>query len=242
MKALLVALLLTIPCLAADILLADNVSLVWQASPDARVTGYCLVCGNASRRYTRTNDVGNATSGILTNLDKTVDVYISIYAYGGAAKELRSEFANEVLRPAWLSAPTGLAIVADNADASMVQFSGNWITSTASPGYFGPNYVHDGNTSKGKSTVTFRPNLLPGNYDLAVWYTSDPNRATNVPLQIVSALGTNNLTLNEQINGRAWNPIGTYSFRYGTNGYVQIGTANTRGYVIADAVRFTPSP
>ena len=60
-----------------------------------------------------------------------------------------------------------------------------------------------------------------------------------VPVDIVSASGTNTLLLNEQINYASWNYLGAYNFDAGTNGFVRIRTDGTNGDVVsADAVRF----
>jgi hypothetical protein len=40
------------------------------------------------------------------------------------------------------------------------------------------------------------------------------------------------------VNGGQWVLLGTYTFAAGSSGYVQLGTAGTDGYVIADAVKF----
>jgi uncharacterized repeat protein (TIGR02543 family) len=132
------------------------------------------------------------------------------------------------------------SIIVDNADgAAAVSLVSTWTVSTTTTGYLATNYLHDGNTGKGTKSVTFTPNLpATGQYQVAIRYTAGTNRATNVPVDIISAAGTSTATVNQQINGGQWNVLGTYAFNAGTTGKVQFRNAGTNGYVIADAVRF----
>ena len=130
------------------------------------------------------------------------------------------------------------SFVMDNADASGVTLSGSWTASTSTPGYYGSDYLHDGNT--GTKSVRFTPNLpFSGNYELFARWTSGVNRATNAPVDVVRAGGTDYLAVNQQASGGAWISLGTYSFAGGTGGSVLIHNTGANGYVVVDAVRFT---
>jgi len=74
---------------------------------------------------------------------------------------------------------------------------------------------------------------------LARW-PAGSNRATNVPMDITYAGGTTTVVVNQQSNNNLWVSLGTYSFNAGTSGYVTIRTTGTNGYVMADAVEFSP--
>ncbi len=122
--------------------------------------------------------------------------------------------------------------------------TGPWTPSTWAAGYYGTNYLHDGNAAKGTKTATFRPVLLTaGQYDVALWWPRE--RAgyawvSNVPVDIVGD-ETNTVSVNQRQGGGAWAYIGTFGFEAGTGGYVRIRTTGTTGgYVVADAVRFSP--
>jgi uncharacterized repeat protein (TIGR02543 family) len=129
-----------------------------------------------------------------------------------------------------------IEVIIDNNDANL---SGNWRTSTSSSGYYGSNYVHDNNNSKGSNTARFRPNLPEaGSYRVYARWTSASNRATNVPIDINYAGGTDTVTVNQRQNGGQWVLLGTYTFNAGTGGNVFIRNDGTNGYVVADAVRF----
>ncbi|HET7625061.1 MAG TPA: FAD-dependent oxidoreductase, partial [Verrucomicrobiae bacterium] len=128
-------------------------------------------------------------------------------------------------------------IILDNADPGVV-ISGDWTSSKSSGGYYGTNYLHDGNAAKGTKSVRFNPMLTAGNYGVYLRWTTDPNRASNVPVDVISANGTNTFSFNQQQNGGQWNYIGTFPFNAGTKGCVVVRTTGTSGYVIADAARF----
>lgn len=71
-----------------------------------------------------------------------------------------------------------------------------------------------------------------------VLYTSEPNRATNVPAAITHGEGTTEILVNQRTGGGSWNVLGSYLFLTGGENAVTISNANTNGFVIVDAVRF----
>jgi hypothetical protein len=130
------------------------------------------------------------------------------------------------------------AVVADVASSPGVTLTGSWSTSTSTSGYYGRYYLTDGDAGTGKS-VQFTPNLpTAGTYQVYAWWSAASNRATNVPVSIVSTTGTTPVTVNEQTNGGQWVSLGTYTFNSGTGGSVTISDTGANGYVIADAVCF----
>jgi hypothetical protein len=137
--------------------------------------------------------------------------------------------------------PATDGIVIDNADTTGITKIGNWVTSAASTGFYGADYWHDNATDKGLNSVRFTPNIpATGDYDVYIRYPSNPNRSTNVPVDVISASGTQTFTVNQVNNGGTWNFLQRATFNAGTNGSVLIRTTNTAvgTYVIADAVRF----
>ena len=129
-------------------------------------------------------------------------------------------------------------IVVDNADHGAA-LSGSWNASTASEGFWGDNYLHDGNTNKGSCVVTFTPNLpQAGRYDVYLRWTANPNRATNVPVDIIYQGGAKTITVDQTKNNGTWILLLTTNFDAGTNGGLRIRSTGTTGYVIADAARW----
>lgn len=140
-----------------------------------------------------------------------------------------------------LPAPSGGAVIVDNAQTADVSVIGSWNVSTVTPGYYGSNYIHDNNTGKGSKAVMFLPDLpASGDYLVYARWIADPNRATNVPVDIVSSGNlTSTVTVNQQLNGSAWNLLGLYDLSAST-AEVTIRNTGTNGYVLADAVQFVP--
>lgn len=135
-----------------------------------------------------------------------------------------------------------LNLIVDNTDSASVSITGSWTSSSFDAGFVGTNYLHDGNAGKGTRTVRYTPNLPEtAQYRVYARWTSSSNRATNVPIDVQHAGGTSTVIVNQAQNGGQWVLLGTYSFNAGTAGSVAIRNAGTSGYVIADAVRFTPS-
>jgi len=113
-------------------------------------------------------------------------------------------------------------------------FTGTWCNSSAA-GYYGTGSLY----SCGSATDTYRwtPTIpTAGFYDVYVWWTSDSNRSTNVPIAVTHTGGTSTRTYNQQTGGGTWVLHGNYSFNAGAEGSVQVSAIN--GEACADAVRF----
>ncbi|WP_419998715.1 FAD-dependent oxidoreductase [Streptomyces boninensis] len=133
-------------------------------------------------------------------------------------------------------------VVVDNASPTGVTKDGEWTSSTSISGYYGADYLHDGNTGKGVTRLRFRPELpAAGTWSVALRWTADANRAGNVPVDIESAGGVRTKTVDQRGQGGQWVPLGSFDFAAGAGGSVLIRTDGTDGYVVADAVRFAPA-
>ncbi len=132
-------------------------------------------------------------------------------------------------------------IVVDNSDATGVTVIGNWLGSTATAGFYGANYLHDRNTNKGASSVTFVPNLKTnGPHQVFAWWTAFSNRSTNTPIDVIHPGGTNTVFVDQTQQGSQWVWLLTTNFQAGTNAMVRIRNGGTTNFVIADAVKFVP--
>ncbi len=142
----------------------------------------------------------------------------------------------------WNSTPNPIdGTVVDNEHTNGVTVSGAWTVSSASSGYHGSNYLHDGNSGKGQKSVRFTPVLPePGVYTVYLQWTENSNRASNAPVTINHANGVTNRTVNQQVNGGTWNALGTFSFETNGTAYLVVGNSNSSGYVIADAAMWAP--
>lgn len=129
--------------------------------------------------------------------------------------------------------------IIDNPAATYI---GTWQTSTNSLDKYGADYSFASSVvGSPTATATFRPNLTtPGKYDVAVWYPEGGNRANNAPYAISYNGGSNNVSVNQQINGGQFNLIGAnLSFASGTAGFVRLANNANASVVLADAVQFT---
>jgi beta-glucanase (GH16 family) len=175
-------------------------------------------------------------------------VILSLQLGGWDNNNAGAQVHNQVMEVDWVRVWSGTrsdldAVVVDNSETANVVATGGWTNSTSTGGYFGTNYVHDGNTAKGTKSFAFKPPITAsGNYLVYARWTSGTNRATNVPIEIVkSDASVSTVTVNQQTNGAQWNLLGTYSLSP-SNCEVRFATTSTNGFVIADSVCVIPAP
>ena len=129
--------------------------------------------------------------------------------------------------------PPGVEVNHDKAE-----IAGDWQQSNSIPPFTGDGYLHDGNADKGKKSVRFTPDLpTEGVYDVYLLWSSNPNRATNTPVEIIHADGTAKIRVNQRDKG-GWVKVFTGKFKAGRDGRVTIRNDGADGYVIADSVRW----
>lgn len=132
---------------------------------------------------------------------------------------------------------TGTTVIVDNAEAGFAA-STNWITSSATPGYYGSDYRYR-TTEAVNDPATWTASLpASGTYTVYARWNSGTNRSTTAPYIISHANGTSTVYVNQQSNGGTWQVLGTYTFNAGATN-VQLSSWTTAGFVvIADAVKF----
>lgn len=137
--------------------------------------------------------------------------------------------------------PQSVTITLDNSVATRLPSNSAWQASSASPGYYGADYLHDlnsGLTTGGKS-VRFTPSVtVAGYYEVSARWPSDQNRASNAGFQVVHSGGSFSTTRNQKEDNNTWKPLGVFYFNTGTSGSVSVTNSNADGFVIADAVQF----
>lgn len=135
--------------------------------------------------------------------------------------------------------PPPTEIVMDNSDSSGVTVTGAWTASTSTSGYYGTNYLHDGNTAKGVKSVLFQATTpSAGDYKVYLRWTSGSNRAASVPVDITWSGGTDAVSVDQRYDGGTWILLGTYTAGANSTMSVRVSNTGTSGYVVADAVRF----
>jgi hypothetical protein len=135
--------------------------------------------------------------------------------------------------------PSSTIQIVDNLDAGAA-LTGTWTASTSTPGYYGSNYIHDGNTgATGGKSVRFTPNLpVAGTYEVSLRWLTGTVRASNAPVDVVHANGTTTTPVNQQFYNGQWVPLGQFSFNAGSGGSVLLRNDAADATVIADAARF----
>jgi len=139
----------------------------------------------------------------------------------------------------------GIVVDAEQ-ETDRVQLTGQWTASTSEPGYVQSNYLHDANESKGQKWAVFRIELpQPGEYEVRLSYTANPNRTGKLPVKIKNdaeplATVTINQKKRPEIDG-SFTSLGTYNFKSNNEessvAVVEISNADTSGVVILDAVQ-----
>ncbi|MCL6519386.1 MAG: family 10 glycosylhydrolase [Armatimonadetes bacterium] len=135
-------------------------------------------------------------------------------------------------------------IIIDNLDAGCSAY-GDWWTGTIASQKYGANYFYT-TTADPRRFAIFRPEILiPGLYDIYIWYTTGTNRSTQAKWRVYYDGGMEEFRVNEQINGGKWNLlVAGKPFARGNSGYVatysDTGETSTM-VIIADAVKFVPS-
>ena len=132
-------------------------------------------------------------------------------------------------------------IVLDDLAAKRV---GDWTASQHVKRYIAEGYLHDGNAGKGSKTLTFQPEFPgPGTYEVRLAYSANDNRATNVPVSLLTFDGEVDRVVDLRkpppIDGR-FVSLGTFRFDGTNQWFVMVSNEGTDGYVIVDAVQFLP--
>lgn len=132
-------------------------------------------------------------------------------------------------------------VIVDNASPSGVTVTGAWTTAADTAGFYGTNYFHDGNVTKGAKSVRFTPTLVrSGSYDVYLWWIAGLDRASNAPVDLISATGRTTVIVDQRTGGAGWVKLNAAPLlmNAGTGSGVEIRTTGTDGFVVADAVRF----
>jgi hypothetical protein len=127
-------------------------------------------------------------------------------------------------------------VVVDDSEAIL---AGTWTAATATKPFVGAGYQHDGDAAKGKTARFVATLPKAGRYEVRLAYTTNANRASNVPVTIEHAGGTANVVVNQRTAPSVaglLTVLGEYDFS--TTGAVEVSTLGTNGFVIVDAVQF----
>ena len=150
----------------------------------------------------------------------------------------RLDYAEQNSAKVSIPAASLKGIVVDNDAAVLV---GNWGSSNSQQSYVGQDYLHDAHdAAEGPKKATFQVTLPEaGTYEVFVSYSANPNRATNVPVEVSHKNGKETVLVNQKekppVDG-LFKRIGKFDFA--KNATVTFSNDKTNGYVIVDAVQF----
>lgn len=206
-------------------------TLEWTASTDnVGVKGYDIYEGSVLKGSTSSNSfnmIGLSCNTTYAMTVKAKDASGNISALSGTLNVTTSDCGSEIIK--------------DNTDLTGIALVGNWTTSAFNAGYYGTNYLHDGNAgATGGKSAKFTPTIpTTGSYNVYVRCIAGSVWATNAPIDVVDVAGrTHTLSVNLQNNSGIWVLLGTFDFSAGTSGYVKIRNDGANGNVIADAVKW----
>lgn len=138
-----------------------------------------------------------------------------------------------------LAAPSGVVM-----DDDAGQYTGTWTVSEKQAPLLGKAYRHDTNRHQGASRVRFTPTLpQSGEYEVRLLYVATSNRATMVPVTVVSASGSQTIAVNqreEALQGGVPRALGVFRFEKGSSSYVELSNEGADGFVVIDGVQWVP--
>jgi fibronectin type 3 domain-containing protein len=209
-----------------------TLTLTWSEAA-TNLTGYTIQQSTDDATWIAAGSPAPSSSGFnITGLTAGAIYYFRIEATNSAGN---SSFTTT--GPITMPSATA-ATVEQDITSPLVNFTGNWWYGSFLPGYFGTQFVNDGNQDKGGSSVQFNPPLpVAGKYAVYVWYPAATHNASNVPVSIATSTGIVTVTINEQQNGGGWFLLGTYSFN-AAGASVTFSNTGTNGLVVANAVQF----
>lgn len=128
-------------------------------------------------------------------------------------------------------------------DDSAAEKTGHWTSSAYGTPVDGTS-IHDANAEKGQLGITYQLTLpKSGRYEVRVSYAAAPNRASNVPVTIQHAGGSDTVAVNQKkapvIDG-VFVSLGEFNFEADKPAIITIRNGNTDGIVGADAVQLLP--
>lgn len=181
------------------------------------------------------------------------------YIFWGGIIEMKKIYTATLLTACMLVLSSSLAFAdsyyIDNLDAAYIDTNVEWTGSTAISGYYSDNYWYYRNTDTNKEYLTFEigdylvNNSVDGySYDVELLWTSHTNRATTLEVTLFDGIDQfYSPTIDQSVSSNVYAGSASYDFGYwtlyeGATLTFNIDSVDPTEYVIADAVRLTPTP
>lgn len=128
----------------------------------------------------------------------------------------------------------GNSITVDNLSPDTVM-TGTWQVSTGPAPFLGNSvYNNSGNTFR-----WFPQGVVPGDYEVFVYWTVHPNRSTTVPYRVFSSDAISGpFPFDQTVGGGVFTSVGVITFDGDGDEYVEVSSEN--GQASADAIRIVP--
>jgi len=129
-------------------------------------------------------------------------------------------------------------VVLDDSAASL---TGAWTAGHGLEGYFGEDYKYLSPSGKGTARFEFSM-AAAGTYELRLAHQPHQNRATNTPVSIESADGTQKIAVNQRAEPplKGYVSLGQFRFEAGKPGAVTVSSDGANGIVHVDALQILP--
>jgi len=136
-------------------------------------------------------------------------------------------------------------VLVDDRFRDRLRVTGRWQPAELS-GRYGLSVLRSAGGDAG--SVRFLPRIeAAGTYRVYMYWPAGNDLATNVPVEIRHAGGSERRSLNQRRSEEgvqhaivSWTPLGEYRFEPGREAWVEIGTAGANGPVLADALLWVP--
>lgn len=141
-----------------------------------------------------------------------------------------------------LCAQAHAEVIIDSDDNSAT-FNGAWTQATTDPGFYGNDYATAQGAGSADTARFFsqRPITATGTWCIQARWTAGPIRTPSARYQVFDGTTLRNtFTVNQQVNGGAWNRLGCVALTAGKTGEVRLSDTGVlaANIVVADGVRW----
>ncbi|MCE5241649.1 MAG: hypothetical protein LLF99_00490, partial [Desulfobacteraceae bacterium] len=132
---------------------AAQVTVAWDPSTSASVSGYKLYLGTASRTYSATYDAGGSTSYVVSGIDGSQSVYLAATAYDSAGNE--SDYSTELTCQTLVASSAANGSISPAGTTVVANGDSRTFTITPDSGYVVSDVKVDGVSKGAIASYTF---------------------------------------------------------------------------------------